>query len=847
MIPEPKIKTTPMKRLLVFVGFLAILAADLAVAGSLAPAPRIIAKYERNFLERTGAMTLEEVLDTGIIRYFLTGGLPVLVLINGRPYGTTSSDLDPIPVLAIERLEVLSGDTLGTYGGSAVRGALNVVLRTDLEGFEVHTVARTPTRDGGEGGQGSVFWGGAVGEGHMTLGVDVIKRNEITADSREYSRSTWKNEGTFSEAKNVSIGGNTVWVVPPLGESGEVRTISLGNCEPDKGYTGRLKGPPGASRSTDEGCGFAYSGIAWNTSNYEQDGILLHLDHPLEGGAEFHLDANITQAESAFRYAPSIDVFSLGSLSAGSQLLTDINNNDNGTDVTATTDNRIVVAHRFIGHGNRDWLTDTEEFDIGMGIEGMIQEDLGYDVEISAYKLDGSLTGNTFVYKGNEDDEGGIIEKILSGEYNLADPTDTANLEAIRDTSLREERDFGSDYLGARLALEGTGFSFGDRKAAWTAGLEFGTAKAHDITNYRHSYPNEDNKNESYKVEDVSGSGGTSFTGKRRKGTGAFSELLLPLTEKLDFRVAGHADELSDVGGLESWRLGTYYRATDRVTLRGSWSTGDRSPSMRALYSTAVQDHPFITCDPGSPPSPCTPNPRQVTRQTSGNPELDPSGNERTALGAQFRKWPFFLDLEWHQTSRSDLPGQPSANWAMQNLGPCPTEGVKMRCIDRTGGAITIHNGFENIVETKIQGVQTRFGSGFRTGWGIVGFRGAWRHITSAERHIQNVKEGHPVPKDAVRFGVQASRGNLSVSWAGNYRAGFENRASTGKFKSWTGHDLAMDWNKPWGLENARFAAGVLNLTDTQLTVDTSNPSSVDGPVAAGWGRTFFFDLTLKF
>ena len=842
MIPEPKIKTTPMKRLLVFVGFLAILAADLAVAGSLAPAPRVIAKYERNFLERTGAMTLEEVLDTGIIRYFLTGGLPVLVLINGRPYGTTSSDLDPIPVLAIERLEVLSGDTLGTYGGSAVRGALNVVLRTDLEGFEVHTVARIPTRDGGEGGQGSVFWGGAVGEGHMTLGVDVIKRNEITADSREHSRSTYRKDGTFSDAKNVSIGGNTVWVVKPSGApGGAVRTISLGNCESDKGYAGPLIGPPGTSNPDDVGCGFAYSGIAWNTSNYEQDGILLHLDHPLEGGAEFHLDANITQAESAFRYAPSVDVFSLGALGSikDQPKLNEAVEAVVGESLTPA--HSIVVAHRFIGHGNRDWLTDTEEFDIGMGIEGMIQEDLGYDVEISAYKLDGSLTGNTFVHANK------IRDAIRDGDYDLEDPFSTkeAHLQAIRDTSLREERDFGSDYLGARLALEGTGFSFGDRKAAWTAGLEFGTAKAHDVTNYRHSYPVEDNT-EPYKVEDVYGSGGTSFTGKRRKGTGAFSELLLPLTEKLDFRVAGHADELSDVGGLESWRLGTYYRATDRVTLRGSWSTGDRPPSMSALYSTALQDHPFITCDPGSPPSPCTPNPRQVTRQTSGNPELDPSGNERTALGAQFRKWPFFLDLEWHQTSRSDLPGQLSANSAMRTLDECEQRKTT-NCINRAGGSITIYNGFENIVETKIQGVQTRFGSGFRTGWGTVGFRGAWRHITSAERHIQNVKDGYPVPKDAVRFGVQARRGNLSVSWAGNYRAGFENQASTGKFKSWTGHDLAMDWNKPWGLENARFAAGVLNLTDTQLTVDTSNPSSVDGPVAAGWGRTFFFDLTLKF
>ena len=516
----------------------------------------------------------------------------------------------------------------------------------------------------------------------------------------------------------------------------------------------------------------------------------------------------------------------------------------------ASSNNLIVAGHRFIGHGNRDWLTDTEEFDIGMGIEGMIQEDLGYDVEINAYKLDGFLTGNTFVHTGL------IRTAIQEGRYNLADPssTDTAHLQAIRDTSLREENDFGSDYLGARLALEGTGFPFGDRKVAWTAGLELETVKAHDVTKYWHSYPNEENKNKSYDVEDVSGSGGTSFIGKRRKSTGAFAELLLPLTGKLDFRVAGHVDELNDVGGLESWRLATYYRANDRVTLRGSWSTGDRPPSMRALYRTALHDHPYITCDPGerepgSPPRTCTqPNPRQVARETAGNPELDPSQNKRIALGAEFRKWPFFLDLEWHQTSRYDLPGQPSADWAMQTLYGCGDEGPKMNCIERNGGSdITIHNGFENIVETRIQGVQTRFGSGFRTGWGTVGFRGAWRHITDAERHIENVKDGYPVPRDAVRFGVEARRGNLSVSLAGNYRSGFENRSSTGKFKSWTGYDLAMRWNKPWGLENAEFSAGVLNLTDTQLTVDTSNPGSVDGPVAAGWGRTFFVDITLKF
>ena len=71
-----------MKTLLASLAVLAALAANAAHAGSLAPSPRVIAKYERDFIERSGAQTLEELLDTGIVRYFLTGGQPLL---NGRP------------------------------------------------------------------------------------------------------------------------------------------------------------------------------------------------------------------------------------------------------------------------------------------------------------------------------------------------------------------------------------------------------------------------------------------------------------------------------------------------------------------------------------------------------------------------------------------------------------------------------------------------------------------------------------------------------------------------------------------------------------------------------------------
>ena len=124
-----------------------------------------------------------------------------------------------------------------------------------------------------------------------------------------------------------------------------------------------------------------------------------------------------------------------------------------------------------------------------------------------------------------------------------------------------------------------------------------------------------------------------------------------------------------------------------------------------------------------------------MTRETAGNPDLDPSGTERLAIGAEARRGPFFLDVEWYRLSRSGLPGRNSADWAMQNLNECMDE-ERTNCIRRTGGDITIYDSYANVVDTELSGINTRFGGGFRTGWGVVGLRGAWRRVTSAELRI---------------------------------------------------------------------------------------------------------------
>ncbi|MCE2476238.1 MAG: TonB-dependent receptor plug domain-containing protein, partial [Alphaproteobacteria bacterium] len=503
-----------MRKVLAALAATTMLAAGHVHADALAPAPQVIAEYDRSFIERSGAQTFGEMLDTGIIRYFFTGGRDLLILVNGRPYATTAGNLDTLPLSAIERIEVLRAESLGIHGGhAAVRGAFNLVLRKDLDGFDVRTVARMPSRDGGDARQGSVVWGGAIGAGgHLTIGVDILDRQEIAGSTREHSRSEWTEGGSFADAKNVSVGGNTVYIFDK--STNELRTVPLGECDQALGYTGPLSNPPGI-QSGDKGCGFAYGNFWWDSPSYDQRNAILNLNHPMGERAELHVDANVTQGRVAFRYAPSIDVFSVA---PGEKLLDAINESAREADPAfeVTRENIFSVGHRFIG-----W--STEEYDVSASVKGRLTEGLGYDARISGFRFDSSLSGDTFV------DAEIIRHEIAAGRYDLTNPlsVEPDHLEAIERSSLREEEDAGARYLGARLALEGAGPGIDGRAMAWTAGVELESLEAHRLLAFRAS------DGRIRDVNGVLGSGGTSYAGER-DAAGAFAEASLPLADTVD-------------------------------------------------------------------------------------------------------------------------------------------------------------------------------------------------------------------------------------------------------------------------------------------------------------------------
>jgi outer membrane receptor protein involved in Fe transport len=137
----------------------------------IAPESSPIQMYTREDILQSGATTTEQFMRTlpqnfgGGSTEFTPRGLPgdadvtynttfatganlrglgsgaTLTLLNGRRLAPTSRignfvDLSMIPVTALERIDVLSDGASAIYGGDAVAGVVNFVLRDDYEGAE---------------------------------------------------------------------------------------------------------------------------------------------------------------------------------------------------------------------------------------------------------------------------------------------------------------------------------------------------------------------------------------------------------------------------------------------------------------------------------------------------------------------------------------------------------------------------------------------------------------------------------------------------------------------------------------------------------------------------------------
>ena len=115
-----------------------------------------------------------------------------LLLVNGRrlaPSGVRGApvapDLNLVPSLAIETIEILTDGASSIYGSDAVAGVANVILKKDYDGFEVAGQVTVPERAGGEVAQVGFVAGQTTERGNITFSGEYFNRQTILVGDRQ--------------------------------------------------------------------------------------------------------------------------------------------------------------------------------------------------------------------------------------------------------------------------------------------------------------------------------------------------------------------------------------------------------------------------------------------------------------------------------------------------------------------------------------------------------------------------------------------------------------------------------------------------------------------------------------
>ncbi|MEO2267373.1 TonB-dependent receptor [Pseudoalteromonas sp. YIC-656] len=228
------------------------------------------------------------VLDNGpgsaTIGFRGLGAERTLVLINGRrmaPAGVggapTSADLNLIPGVMISRVENLFDGASTVYGSDAVAGVANIMLRKDVEGFEIQGSYKQPKGDGGEETVLSAMWGNTYDNGFVTIGAEYTDQQAQSRAGNAFLQGCeeriWETEEGDIITRNSGNG--------PIAQESVCDIFPLTNRVQLNNFWGSLYYTPGFTNTdipnlSETTVNSAYAGFfpTWVPGDFNGDGII---------------------------------------------------------------------------------------------------------------------------------------------------------------------------------------------------------------------------------------------------------------------------------------------------------------------------------------------------------------------------------------------------------------------------------------------------------------------------------------------------------------------------------------------------------------------------------------------
>ncbi|AVP99577.1 TonB-dependent receptor [Ahniella affigens] len=739
------------------------------------------------------------------------GSRRTLVLVDGRripssPFAGSTTNLNTLPLAAVERIEILSDGASAIYGSDAIGGVVNVITRKDFQGAEL-TYGRGFTKvDGSDTEAGSAAFGAAGDRGRVMASASFDKRDISFA--RDMIGGDVRGSSVFANNYRLANAAGT-------GPTGAFIPFPGYACDDENFF---FTNPGGAGNT----CAYNFNAIAANAASSDNKSLVVSGEYEINDNWSTYLNSSVAMNSSFGRFAPvPAEVFVP----------------ENSPNDPVPGDGRgAFVRHRFAAAGNRDNTVDERATDLLIGFKGRIADRVDLEFGARLFEDQSYELGRNYIVRP-------IAEQYLTdGSYDLRDPFGNSQdiLNAIkatvnRDGHWRSEEVFGSAAMDLfEMAGGASSVAFG---AEWRS------------EDFKDQY---DSLSEAGVVE---GSAGNSSAGTRL-ARAAYFEWLFPISDNLEVTAAGRFDSYSDYGSDFSPKVAFRWQPLDSFTVRGSFGQGFAAPPLSYLSSgrsfSAESVIDLQSCLSFGRTD-CAGNPQvQVDAFRIGNDQLDSELSDQYSLG--FAADPFEwleLTLDYYRTQIENR----IVSFAAQTIvdrsldptrGPIPA-GLGVTRDPVTGGIVELLIGFGNEGDLKTDGLD--LGLSTRFDFGNAGELRSNLQVSYVHSYTlndgENLAGSFATPDIRAALQNTWSLGDFEVNAFSNFIRGTEPDSLHVAIGGLSTHDLQVAWNAPW---NGKLALGVENLFDKYPSLD----SRFDGQpyntyLYDAYGRTPYFRYTQSF
>lgn len=565
-----------------------------------------------NSFGSTGPTAGDGAMSNATINMRGLGSARTLVLMDGRrmpgsPHlgGSGAVNINMIPTVAVERIEILADGASSVYGSDAIAGVVNVITKKGFDGLEFTFRRGDRDRDDGEENAVQMLYGATNDKGYITLAVEHDERDEIYLKDRWYTKATAEDRDgdgvidLYNETYGLS------WYSRNLADPVTGDIMSTPTCpgsveNPTDGWWGPNFGGAafgqGATSTPSNGgpakgiCGFAWADIMVADAATFRDSITTNFEYEISDKVNLYSRVNYLRNESTGRFAPPAAAYP-GIL---------VGDENNPYDVPVTG------YWRWTEIGNRGM----HFVDTGMDAVFEVTYEISDDVEVvygkQINKFYGTDIGRYYLSYA------GLSDNILNDE-----PFGSAKgAAAMSATTLVE---YTNHYEKSDVVVQV------DNIYDLPGGA---VVAAFGIENLTNEYSAEYDKHSENSL--VGGSAGNSGFGYREVDS-MFVEVLLPIMDNLEVTASFRSDDYNDVGSADSFKLGALWAPMDGTTVKLNFGEGFRAPTMDNLYGattfSANDSKDYSACAASGVASADCPT-KQVSTLIKANPNLGPETSE---------------------------------------------------------------------------------------------------------------------------------------------------------------------------------------------------------------------------